>query len=195
MKIFFGYRASLDDVSQRRSIFRQRTLCLGEAMSVIIPEFDRSAIVRDAEAEIVGLPGVQVKLLADSSATGGALSTVRVSLKRGADGAKPHSHKKSAEMFYVLDGRLEVLSGTEIVKAEAGDVIVVPPQLPHAFAAERSSGAELLIIITPGVERFEYFRQLTRIARGEERPESLQDVQELYDSYFLNSPEWEAART
>jgi hypothetical protein len=93
-----------------------------------------------------------------------------------------------------LDGRLQVLSGTEIVKAEAGDVIVVPPHQPHAFAAERSSSADILIVIAPGVERFEYFRRLTRIARGEERPETLRDVQDLYDSYFLNSPEWEAVR-
>jgi uncharacterized RmlC-like cupin family protein len=93
----------------------------------------------------------------------------------------------------VLDGRLDVLSGTDIVKAEGGDVILVPPRVPHAFAAQRGSSADILIIITPGVERFEYFRQLTRIARGEERPESLQDVQDLYDNYFLNSPEWDAA--
>jgi uncharacterized RmlC-like cupin family protein len=88
---------------------------------------------------------------------------------------------------------VKVLSGAEIVNAEEGDVIVVPPGVPHAFSAERSSGAEILIVIAPGVERFEYFRQLTRIAQGKERPESLREVQDLYDTYFLNSPEWEAA--
>ena len=70
----------------------------------------------------------------------------------------------------------------------------VVPRLPHAFSAERRSGAEILIVIAPGVERFEYFRQLTRIAQGKEPPEGLRDVQDLYDTYFLNSPEWEAAR-
>jgi hypothetical protein len=49
-------------------------------------------------------------------------------------------------------------------------------------------------VIAPGIERFEYFRKITRIARGQEPPESLRDVQELYDTYFLNSPEWEARR-
>jgi hypothetical protein len=94
----------------------------------------------------------------------------------------------------VLDGVVEILSGAEIVRAEQGDVIVVPPRLPHAFSAERGSGAQLLIVIAPGVERFEYFRQLTRIAQGKEPPESLRDVQDLCDTYFVNSPEWEAAR-
>jgi mannose-6-phosphate isomerase-like protein (cupin superfamily) len=163
-------------------------------MCLVLPSFKRSVVVRAADAEIVGSPTAKVTLLADSNATGGALSTVRVTLSKGADGARPHHHDRSAEMFYVLGGVVQVLSGTDIVRAEEGDVIVVPPRLPHAFSAERGSSAELLIVIAPGIERFDYFRQLTRIARGEEPPESLRDVQELYDTYFLNSPEWEAAR-
>lgn len=163
-------------------------------MSFVIPQFDHSVIARAAEAEVVGGAPAKVQLLVDSSATGGALSTVRVALAKGADGARPHRHDRSAEMFYVLDGAVQVLSGTEIVMAEKGDVIVVPPRMPHAFSTARAMSAELLVVITPGVERFEYFRQLTRIARGEEPPESLRDVQELYDTYFLNSPEWDATR-
>ena len=163
-------------------------------MSLVIPHFDPCVVVRGAHAEVVGSPQARVKLLADSSATGGALSTVQVTLEKGADGARPHRHDRSAEMFYVVNGALQVLSGAEVLKAEAGDLIVVPPRMPHAFSAERGSAAEILIVIAPGIERFEYFRHLTRIARGEERPESLRDVQDLYDTYFLSSPEWEAAR-
>jgi mannose-6-phosphate isomerase-like protein (cupin superfamily) len=163
-------------------------------MSIVIPHFEHSKIVRAAEAEVLGASNVKVHLLADSSDTGGALSTVRVSLNNGSDGARPHRHEKSAEMFYILDGRVQLLSGLDIVTAEAGDVIVVPPRTAHAFAAERGSDAELLIVIAPGVERFEYFRKLTRIARGEEPPETLGEMQEIYDNYFLNSPEWQAAR-
>jgi mannose-6-phosphate isomerase-like protein (cupin superfamily) len=162
-------------------------------MSIVIPKFDRSVVVRGAAAEVVGAPTAKIKLLADSSATGGALSTVHVTLEKGADGARPHRYHHSAEMFYVIGGVVQVLSGAEIVKAGPGDVIVVPPGLAHAFSAERSSGAEILIVIAPGVERFEYFRQLTRIAQGQQPPESLREVQDLYDTYFLNSPEWERA--
>jgi quercetin dioxygenase-like cupin family protein len=163
-------------------------------MSIVVPMFDKSVIVRAASAEVVGAPHAKVRLLADSSATGGALSTVHVTLDKGADGARPHRHDRSAEMFYVLGGVVKVLSGAGVVRAEQGDVIVVPPKLPHAFSAERGAGAEILIVIAPGVERFEYFRQLTRIAQGTEPPETLREVQDLYDTYFLNSPEWETAR-
>jgi mannose-6-phosphate isomerase-like protein (cupin superfamily) len=162
-------------------------------MSIVLTSFDRSVIVRGASAEVVGAPTAKVRLLADGSATGGALSTVQVTLEKGADGARPHRHDRSAEMFYVLDGVVQILSGAEIVRAEEGDVIVVPPKLPHAFSAERGTGAEILIVIAPGVERFEYFRKLTRIAQGKEPAESLCEVQDIYDTYFLNSPEWETA--
>jgi mannose-6-phosphate isomerase-like protein (cupin superfamily) len=164
-------------------------------MSLLLSSWDRSVVVRGEQAEVVGRPPTQIQLLADSSATGGALSTVRITLGKDADGARPHRHKGSAEMFYVLEGAVEVLSGTDIVKAERGDLLVVPPDLPHAFAAARGKSADLLVVITPGVERFDYFRKLERIAYGKEPPESLRDVQELYDTYFLTSPEWDAARS
>jgi quercetin dioxygenase-like cupin family protein len=164
-------------------------------MSWPIPGGETAVVVRADQAEIVGAAPTMVRLLADSSATGGALSTIRVTLSAGADGARPHHHAGSAEMFYVLGGSVDVLSGATVLTAHPGDLVVVPPTLPHAFAAARGSPADLLIVITPGVERFEYFRHLARIARGEAPPESLLEVQELYDTYFLESPAWRAARS
>jgi quercetin dioxygenase-like cupin family protein len=170
-------------------------LCrLENVMSFLVPEFSHSVIKRGVDAETLGANTGKIRLLVDSNATGGALSSVRVTLEKGSDGARPHRHDRSAEMFYVLEGSVRVLSGSQVISAEAGDVIVVPPKMPHAFSTERGSSADLLIVIAPGVERFEYFRQLSRIARGQEAPESLRDVQDLYDTYFLSSPEWEAAR-
>jgi quercetin dioxygenase-like cupin family protein len=163
-------------------------------MSLIPPDFDESVIVRSAEAKVVDLSPSVTRLLADSSSTGGALSTHRVTLAEGADGARPHRHDGSAEMFYMLDGAAQLLSGEQVVTAERGDLVIVPPGLPHAFAAAPGHDADILIVITPGVERFEYFRHLKRIVHGKVPPESLLDVQELYDTYFLTSEAWERAR-
>ena len=163
-------------------------------MSLIVPNFDESVIVRSAEAEVIGQTPTTIRLLADSSSTGGALSTQRVTLANGADGAKPHHHAGSAELFYVLDGTAQLLSGEQVVTAERGDLVIVPPGLAHAFAAAPGEDADILIVITPGVERFEYFRHLERIAYGKVPPESLLEVQELYDTYFLSSTTWNDAR-
>lgn len=163
-------------------------------MSLIVPDFDESVIVRAAESEVIGQAPTTVRLLADSSSTGGALSSQRVTLTDGANGASPHRHDGSAELFYILDGTAQLLSGDQVVTAERGDLIVVPPGLAHAFGAAPGENADILIVITPGVERFEYFRHLARIAYGEEPPETLVELQDRYDNHFLDSPTWTEAR-
>ena len=165
-------------------------------MTMIDPEA-RAVIVYSAAAETLGDPDQPpaVRLLADSSATGGALSAQRVFLGRGAEGANPHRHTRSSELFCVLDGSAQILAGTEVVTMQQGDLAVVPPHMPHAFAAPADSGADLLIVITPGIERFGYFRLLARLLQGQATPDELLAAQDRYDNYFLDSPEWRAART
>ncbi|WP_329248670.1 cupin domain-containing protein [Actinoallomurus sp. NBC_01490] len=163
-------------------------------MSLIVPDFTESVIVRSADAEVIGRTPTTIRLLADAGFTGGALSTQRVTLSGGADGAKPHHHANSAELFYLLDGTAQLLSGDQVITAERGDLVIVPPGLAHAFAAAPGHDADILIVITPGVERFEYFRHLERIAYGEQPAESLLEVQDLYDTYFRTSTVWDTAR-
>ncbi|HEY2550335.1 MAG TPA: cupin domain-containing protein [Streptosporangiaceae bacterium] len=154
-------------------------------------------VVRSDEAEFLGAEGypVAVRLLADASATSGALSTQRVTLGRGADGAAPHLHKNSSELFFILDGSAQLLAGTEVLTLQAGDLAVVPPAMAHAFAAPPAASADLLIVITPGVERFEYFRLLARFAQGQATLDDLLAAQDRFDNHILDSAEWRAARS
>src|SRR6185437_6922286 len=97
-------------------------------------------LVRADEAEHLDLIGHV--LLVDSSATAGALSSHRVALGRGADGAVPHRHDNSSELFYILDGAFDLLAAGDVVTARTGDLLVVPPGVAHAFAAHHDSTAE-----------------------------------------------------
>jgi quercetin dioxygenase-like cupin family protein len=150
-------------------------------------------LIRASEAE--RLDPIGHVLLADSSATAGALTSHRVTLGRGADGAVPHRHDHSSELFYILDGTFDLLAGDTIVTARTGDLLVVPPGMPHAFAAHHDSTAEALIIATPGIERFDYFRHVVRRRQGGEPPELLLGLQDRFDTHFLDSPAWRRART
>jgi mannose-6-phosphate isomerase-like protein (cupin superfamily) len=163
-------------------------------MLVTVPTFDDAVVVRAADAEVLGMPPVTARLLADSDATGGALSVMRTALGEGANGALPHTHTRSAELFYVLGGSVQILTGDKVVTAGEADVAVIPPNMAHAFAASPGSQAELLIVQAPGIERFGYFRLLERLARGEATLEDLMASQDLYDNHFLDSPAWQAAR-
>jgi quercetin dioxygenase-like cupin family protein len=163
-------------------------------MTAVIPSFEGPVVVRAADAETLGWAPVSVRLLADSSDTGGAISVIRTTMGEGADGARPHTHTKSAELFYILDGPAQVLTGNQVVTAGQGDLVVVPPNMAHAFAAAPGHGADLLIVIAPGVERFEYFRLLERLNKGEATVDDLLASQERYDNHFLDSPAWRAVR-
>ncbi|WP_433250599.1 cupin domain-containing protein [Streptosporangium sp. CA-135522] len=156
----------------------------------------RALVVGAQTAEAVELSaGSAFRLLADASDTWGALGANRLTMSSGADGAGPHYHTLSSEAFYVLGGAMEFLLGDRLTTVAEGDFIVVPPRVPHAFGAAAGSTAEVLVVMTPGVERFGYFRHLGRVARGQESRDSLSAVQERYDVHFVSSAAWQAART
>jgi mannose-6-phosphate isomerase-like protein (cupin superfamily) len=49
-------------------------------------------------------------------------------------GTGPSLHKHPyEELFIVLEGEVTFLAGEEEAQAGAGDVVVVPPDTPHAF--------------------------------------------------------------
>ena len=127
-------------------------------MSGVIPSHD-VVVVREGDAEILASGPVAGLLYADSSATGGALSSQRIVLRHGAAGATPHRRTGSSELLYVLSGAAEMLTGERISSTVAEDDLrlVVQAGAVHAFAAAPASDADLLIILAPGVERFEYF--------------------------------------
>lgn len=153
-----------------------------------------AVLIRGSEAETLSSASSAIRLLVDSSSTDGALSTQRVTLAAGANGAVPHTHTASTEFFYVLGGTVQVLAGEQVLVLGEGDVAVVPPNMPHAFAAAPECQADLLILVTPGIERFDYFRLLAKVRLGEATRQDVLDTQELYDTHFLESPAWTKER-
>lgn len=150
----------------------------------------KAAIRYPADAETLGTEAVTVRLLIDSNEAGGAASTLEVTMTQGADGAAPHYHTLSDELFYVAEGELQVMAGDRITTVGAGGSLIVPKLMPHAFGASPDSGAKIMIALMPGVERFEYFRLLDRIGKGEATFADLAAAQDEFDNHFVDAPEW-----
>lgn len=156
----------------------------------------RVALVRAAEAEVLDSnPSSIVTLLADSDTTGGALTSNRATFRQGADGAPPHYHSRCTEIFFVLNGSLQVLTGDQVVTLHKGDFLAVPPQTPHAFGAAAGADADVLVVFTPGMARFDYYRMLERVQRGEADPGEIPASQERFDNHYVDSPAWRQARS
>jgi mannose-6-phosphate isomerase-like protein (cupin superfamily) len=150
-----------------------------------------SLLVRAADAELLDNdPTGSILLLADSDVAGGRLTCHRSTFLAGSDGAPPHLHKRSAELFFVLSGTLDVLLGDEIVTLDEGDFLLVPPDTPHAFAPPAGKQAEVLFAFVPGVPRDDYYRLLDRVYAGDADPAEIAATQERFDNYYTNSEAW-----
>ncbi|WP_433733022.1 cupin domain-containing protein [Nocardia sp. CA-129566] len=100
----------------------------------------------------------------------------------------------SRVLFYLLGGTLRVLAGEEIHVINTGDFLLIPPNMTHAWAAPATASADVLVIFTPGIERFDYFRLGERIRKGEASPLEILDTQERFDNHFVDSPIWRQAQ-
>ncbi|WP_329083925.1 MULTISPECIES: cupin domain-containing protein [unclassified Streptosporangium] len=136
-----------------------------------------------------------ITLLADAGATGGALTANKASFRKGSPGAPAHFHTKATEMFFVLDGTMRILVDDEILTLGKGDFLTVPPTVPHAFAPAPGSEAEMLVVFTPGLHRFDYYRLLERVYRGEATVQDIRDSSQKYDNHYFDSPVWSKALT
>jgi quercetin dioxygenase-like cupin family protein len=155
-------------------------------------------VVRSGEAETLQDGGLSlITLLADADATGAALTANKSTFREGSPGAPAHFHTKATEVFYVLDGRMRFLVGEEVRVLDRGDFLIVPPTVPHAFAPAAGSTAELLVLFTPGLHRFDYYRLLERVHRGEAGVEEIRASSERYDNHYVDSALWrdELSRT
>ncbi|MDT9688842.1 cupin domain-containing protein [Streptomyces sp. P9(2023)] len=156
----------------------------------------KPVLVRAEEAETLqdGATSL-ITLLADSNATGGALTANRATLHKGSPGAPAHFHTRATEMFHVLSGTMRILLDDQILTLGKGDFLTVPPTVPHAFAPAPDSEAEMLIVFTPGMDRFDYYRLLERVYRGEASVQDIRDSSQQFDNHYYDSPLWQQELT
>lgn len=146
---------------------------------------------RGDKAEVVcDGPTSFMTLLADSADNDQSLTANRITLHKGSPGAPAHFHNRARESYFMLDGSLEVLAGQEILTLGKGDFLGIPPRMPHAFAPPPGAQADFLLLFSPGVERFEYFRLLDKIYKGEADAKEIPATSERFDNHHYDSPIW-----
>jgi len=75
------------------------------------------------EGESVQLLALGVRFMVEGAATGGAFSLVEHPLPPRSRGAPVHTHANEDEYTYVLEGRIGVQLGSEVIEAAAGDLV------------------------------------------------------------------------
>src|SRR5580692_11186532 len=69
--------------------------------------------------------GILISNLATEQDTGGAFELVVTRMKEGTE-PPPHVHEREDEMFYVLEGMIDVYVGDECLRAAAGECAFLP---------------------------------------------------------------------
>jgi quercetin dioxygenase-like cupin family protein len=110
--------------------------------------------VRAGEGETVWFTNNLMVLKATAESTGGAYALIE-SLAPAGSGPPLHVHRREDEAFWVLEGHLTVCCGERVFAAGPGSYTFLPRDIPHTFAVEGTSPAQILSISSPaGLEQF-----------------------------------------
>ncbi len=66
--------------------------------------------------------------------TDGYFGLFELVMEPGANGASPHIHKKLTEIFYVVEGEIELVLGDRRIVAEPKTFMLVPENISHGFS-------------------------------------------------------------
>lgn len=153
-----------------------------------------AALIRAATAEVLDCPLGRIQLLAEPTTTEQCPHVHRTRLRMGVTATGPHHHLIATELFFVLDGKMQVLLDEELVTAERGDLIVVPPRVVHAYGAAFDSDLEVLVLFTPGLELFGFLRRFITMVNDGRSPQEMGPPPPETDMHSDQSDVWKRAR-
>lgn len=94
--------------------------------------------------------GLRAVFKADEAETGERFSVSEWWLKPNTDGPGAHFHSDNDEIFYVIEGRPEMLVGERWQQLERGAFVMIPRGVMHDFRNRTDAEAGLLNVFIPG---------------------------------------------
>lgn len=134
----------------------------------------------------------QITIKAVGADTHGHVSLFQFSQEPGGFGPEPHIHREREELFYVLEGEVDILVGERTVKSSHGTFVLVPRGMPHTFANRGTVRAKLLIMFCPAGDREKYFEGLAELTKGGRQPsrDELVELMRKYDQEPVEVKNW-----
>jgi mannose-6-phosphate isomerase-like protein (cupin superfamily) len=135
-----------------------------------------------------------------TAADGSSISLFEVVVPPGFD-VGAHVHHRSQELFYILEGELDLLAfepvtrsgdgwqdwesadGDRVVRGTAGSCMFVPSGCPHAFRNSTDKPARMLFQSYPSPDHERYFEEISEIFSAGESvdPDAVQKLRDRYD--------------
>jgi quercetin dioxygenase-like cupin family protein len=92
--------------------------------------------------------GLLISQLAGNSDNDGAFDLVESQMRKGTE-PPPHIHDREDELFYILEGKINVFAGGQVFSVSAGESVFLPKRVPHAYLIQTEE-CRVLALMTPG---------------------------------------------
>jgi mannose-6-phosphate isomerase-like protein (cupin superfamily) len=141
-----------------------------------------AVVLRAGEGERHEMGPNSTLIKATSDDTGGSFFFSETTIAPGFQGPPLHVHEKLHDMFYVLEGTLNVRIGDEEFEGGPGTFVCVPPGTPHKFSNQSDKPVRFLNFNTPGGWE-DYMRDLASAAAGGQTltPQEIGAIASRYD--------------
>ena len=107
------------------------------------------SVVRSPNGWLRTRPGEQCLIRVPAAETGGVYSIVEIISDPG-DATPLHVHKNEDEYFVVLEGVARIVCGDKVMDARAGDAVMLPRQVPHAWGNRSDRQLRFVATVFPG---------------------------------------------
>jgi quercetin dioxygenase-like cupin family protein len=135
---------------------------------------DKAIVLGPDEGKVLEARGSRMTFKAIEASTDGAFSLMERDLPPGGRRPPPHTHPGTLEAFFVLEGQVEFLLGTDVVRRGPRSFVLVPRGLAHTFANPGPGPARVLVLHSPALDA--YFEELQTLWAGESPPEAAAEL-------------------
>lgn len=147
-----------------------------------------SVVVRKpGEGRRIALGPITMVVQEDGTDTRGTLGVAEFTVPPHAPTPPAHLHHAHEEGFYVLEGELEFLAGTETVRASQGTWVMVPMGVAHTFRNPTDKPARFLNTFTPP-HYLSYFEDMSQLyqAAASLSPQQIAELMAHYDTEVVS---------
>jgi quercetin dioxygenase-like cupin family protein len=137
-------------------------------------------VFADADGEVYDAGAVRLRVLAQSPDQ--PIAVTDNTVPPGFPGPVPHRHTQMTDIFYVLEGELDVNLEGQWRRLGPGSFVLVPPGVVHTFANRGADPARFLSVYHPAGNEQYLKEAMQRMMQGQPwSPAEMAEVAARYD--------------
>jgi len=149
--------------------------------------FMSAVVLKPGEGRTIHLGPIHMLVQEDGTHTRGTLGLAEFEVAPHAPTPPPHIHHAHEEGFYILEGELEFLAGTQTLRASQGTFVMVPIGTVHTFSNPTDKPARFLNTFTPPLY-IGYFEEMSKLIQADVAldPKQLAELMARYDTEVVS---------